>query len=295
LRVGPAQSALVVSTGKNSAWISLDEEPAPRIAQLRRMSGKRSMPVPGDVAQVRLLEDGSAIVDCIEPRAFTLERRTAGGRAKTMAANVDMLVTVTALADPPPRPTTLDQLLAFAELQEVAGLVVFTKPDLAPAADADALANVYRALRYPVIVLNPKRGERIDELREAIRGRRSMLAGNSGVGKSTIFRALGGEAVIGDVSRFGLGRQTTTAARLYRIDGGFLIDSPGVNEFGLGAIDAEELTRGFREMVEPAQRCRFGDCTHVREPGCAVMAAVADGTIAASRFASYVKILAESG
>src|SRR5579862_159559 len=116
--------ALVVSTGKNSAWISLDDEPAPRVAALRRMTGKRFMPVPGDIVEVRLLEDGHAVVDRIEPRGFALERRSADGRAKTMAANVDLLVTVTSLANPPPRLITLDQLLAFSELESIAAAAI---------------------------------------------------------------------------------------------------------------------------------------------------------------------------
>lgn len=120
-----------------------------------------------------------------------------------------------------------------------------------------------------------------------------MLAGNSGVGKSSIFRALGGEAVIGTMSRFGVGRQTTTTARLYRMGDGFLIDSPGVNEFGLGGLAPRELALGFREMAEPTQHCRFTDCNHLQEPGCAVRAAVDDGRIAASRYASYARILTE--
>lgn len=289
----PTQRALVVATGKNSAWVCVDGETATRLAQLRRMTGKRSMPVPGDVVHVQILEDGHAVVDRLEPRTFSLDRRTAGGRSKTMAANVDMLVTVTALADPPPRLTTLDQLLAFAELESVKAVVLLTKPDLAPEAERERLAGLYRSIGYPTIVLNPKRGENVDELRSLIASHRSLLAGNSGVGKSTIFRALGGEAVVGEVSRFGLGRQTTSAARLYRTGDGFLIDSPGVNEFGLGAIEPQELAHAFREMQSPDLHCRFTDCTHLQEPGCAIRQAVDSGAIAASRYASYTKILTE--
>jgi ribosome biogenesis GTPase / thiamine phosphate phosphatase len=287
------QRALVVSTGKNSARISIDGESGLRVAQLRRMTGDRFMPVPGDVVQVRILEDGQAVVDRIEPRAFSLERRSAGGRAKTMAANVDLLVTVTALANPPPRLVTLDQLLAFAEIENIGAAAVFTKPDLGDGAQTRALAGVYQRLEYPTIVVNPKTGENLSALRGLIAGHQAMLAGNSGVGKSTIFRALGGDSSVGDVSRRGLGRQTTTAGRLYRLGKGFLIDSPGINEFGLGTIDAKALTAAFREMREPALGCRFADCTHLQEPDCAVQAAVADGSIAATRYASYRKILLE--
>ncbi len=257
------------------------------------MTGERFMPVPGDVVDVRILEDGQALVERMEPRGFTLERRSAGGRAKTMAANVDLLVTVTALAHPAPRLVTLDQLLAFAEIETIASAVVFTKPDLTDGVEMAALLALYRALEYPTIAVNPKLGQNLEALRELIDGRRALLVGNSGVGKSTIFRALGGDTPIGDVSRFGLGRQTTTAGRLYRTASGFLIDSPGINEFGLGTIDARTLSEAFREMREPALQCRFRDCTHLQEPDCAVQAAVAQGRIAASRYASYRKMLLE--
>ena len=135
-----------------------------------------------------------------------------------------------------------------------------------------------------------KLGEGIDALKELIAGHRALLAGISGVGKSTIFRALGGEAIVGDVSRYGLGRQTTTAARLYRIGDGFLIDSPGVNEFGLGSLEPRELALGFREMVEPQQHCRFTDCRHLREPGCAVRTAAENGAFHARRYESYRRL-----
>jgi ribosome biogenesis GTPase len=251
------------------------------------------MPVPGDVVFVRILEDDKTVVDRIEPRDFTLERRTVEGRSKIMAANIDTLVTVTALADPPPRLVTLDQLLAFAELEDIAAMVVFTKPDLAEESIRNNLVGLYESLGYPTIVVNPKAGQNIDGLREAISGRRALLSGNSGVGKSSIFKALGGDASVGEVSRYGLGRQTTTAARLYRLGDGFLIDSPGVNEFGLGKIEPGELVQAFPEMREPAATCRFTDCTHLREPDCGVQAAVAAGSITESRYASFRKILLE--
>jgi ribosome biogenesis GTPase len=273
--------------------VALDGESETRVAQLRRQTGKRFMPVPGDVVYVRVLEDEKTVVDRIEERSFTLERRTAEGRSKTMAANVDMLVTVMALADPPPRLIILDQLLAFAELESIDAMVVLTKADLAGPHVQSALVELYAGLGYPTLAVNPKSGERVEDLRAALAARHALLCGNSGVGKSSIFRALGGESVVGEVSRHGMGRQTTSASRLYRIENGFLIDSPGVNEFGLGKIAPAELIHGFREMVEPATACRFTDCTHLREPGCGVRGAVEAGAIAQSRYASYGRILLE--
>ncbi|MBV9233532.1 MAG: ribosome small subunit-dependent GTPase A [Candidatus Eremiobacteraeota bacterium] len=289
-----SQRALVVSIGKNVAWIRIDGEQEPRVAQLRRMRGKRSMPVPGDVAHVVVLEDGRTLVERVEPRRSTLERRTVAGRTKTMAANVDLLVIVTALANPSPRLPTLDQLLAFSELEEIGAAVVFTKPDLADPEQARALLALYAALGYAALCVNAKAGKNVDALRALIQGHHAMLVGNSGVGKSTIFRALGGDASVGNVSRHGLGRQTTTAGRLYRFAAGFLIDSPGIAEFGLGNIQPSELAAAFREIRETASGCRFSDCTHLREPGCAVRASVEAGGIAVSRYASYRAILADA-
>jgi len=285
------QRALVVSTGKNAALVVLDDEHVPRVANLRRMTGKRSMPVPGDVAYVRSLEDEKVVIERLEPRVSTLERRSFSGRTKTMAANVDSIVTVTALADPAPRLVTLDQLLAFAQLQGTQALVVLTKPDLGAPSLLAELLGIYEPLGYPTLVINPRLGEGIATLREAIAGRHALLCGNSGVGKSSIFRALGGEGSVGEVSRHGLGRQTTSAARLYRMGDGFLIDSPGVNEFGLGKITPAELAEGFREVAAAATKCRFTDCTHLREPGCGVKAAVEEGRIGASRYQSFRSIL----
>lgn len=288
-----ARRALVVSTGKNAAWVVLDDEHVPRVAQLRRMTGKRSMPVPGDIAYVRVLEDEKTILERLEPRAFALERRTVDGRSKTMAANVDLVVTVTALADPAPRLITLDQLLAFARVQQIEAAVIFTKPDLSNPDERARLVELYERLGYRTIVVNPKAGENVDALRDLIHRHQALLCGISGVGKSSMFKALGGDASVGEVSRYGMGRQTTTAARLYRMSDGFLIDSPGVNEFGLGKVEAAELTQAFVEMVEPATHCRFTDCTHLHEPDCGVRTAVADSRIAASRYESYRKILLE--
>lgn len=290
-RVKQTFPARVVSIGKNAAHVVLDTEEQPRVADLKRAAGKREMLTPGDRVHVRLLEDGRTLVESVEPRTFTLQRRTAEGRAKTMAANVDAIVTVTALAEPPPRLLTLDQLLAFAELENIDALVVLTKPDLAGDATTNRLLSLYRSLGYETLVVNPKAGENVEDLRTAISHRHALLCGVSGVGKSSIFRALGGDAVVGDVSRHGIGRQTTSSSRLYRMPHGFLIDSPGVAEFGLGAVTPQDLIEGFREMRDLPGRCRFTDCSHLHEPDCALQAAVAQGAVSRSRYESYRRIL----
>jgi len=247
--------------------------------------------VVGDLVEGRLLEDGRVLVDRREPRSFALVRRTGGGRDKTMAANIDGIAIVSALADPPFHAAMVDELLAFSEVYQIEASLVLTKPDLAGEFARDAIAGLYRGLGYRTLVLNPKAGLGLDELERGFAGRKTLLIGQSGVGKSSIFRALGGRSVVGDVSKIGRGRQTTSAGRLHRFPEGFLIDSPGVSDFELQDMTPNEVSHGFVEFRPLLGTCRFTDCAHLIEPGCAVRAAVAAGTIVTSRYASYRAIL----
>jgi ribosome biogenesis GTPase len=278
--------ARVVSVGRNAAWVVELGASELLLAQLRKTQA-RTVLAPGDVVHIRALEDERVLVEGIEPRTFALIRTTQGGRSKTMAANVETLAITVALVDPPPSLAMIDGLIAFAVQHEVDAALVLTKADLAGPAPAAALATIYEPLGVPTLVVQPRSGAGIDGLRSFLAGRHALLVGNSGVGKSSIFRALGGVAAIGDLSRFGRGRQTTTSARLFQTADGFLIDSPGIGEFTLDPLPAVELARLFVEMREPATRCRFDDCRHLAEPDCAVREAVASGAIAASRYASY--------
>ena len=278
--------ARVIGVGRNAAWIVADDELEPRLAALRKTETV-TMVVPGDVVDARTIGEGRVVIDAVLPRSFVLVRRTSGGRTKTMAANVDTIAIVAALVDPPLHYALIDGLIAFAEQHGVEPLLLLTKADLAGEEAAAAVASLYRSLTVPTLLLHPKAGRGIDELRATLAGRHALLVGNSGVCKSSIFRALGGIAVIGELSRAGRGRQTTSSARLARLGDGFMIDSPGIGDFGLDPMPPEELTWLFREMREPAQQCRFKNCRHLSEPGCAVRAAVEAGQIAPSRYASY--------
>ncbi len=286
--------ARVIAVGRNAAWIVADDETEPRLASLRKTE-RRIMPVPGDLVEARTIADDRVVVDAVLPRDFALVRRAGDGRTKTMAANVDTVAIVAALVDPPLNTTMIDQLVAFAAQHEIAPLLLLTKADLAGEAAAERVATIYRGVDVPAIVLHPKTGRGIEALREQLAARHALLVGNSGVGKSSIFRALGGIAVVGELSRSGRGRQTTTSARLARLGAGFLIDSPGIGEFGLDPMPAAEVGWLFVEMREPATRCRFADCRHLSEPDCAVRRAVDEGRIVPSRYASYVEIVAAAG
>jgi ribosome biogenesis GTPase len=286
--------ARVIAVGRNAAWAVFGGESEPRLVNFRKKA-RHPMPVPGDLVEAAPQADADhLVVDAVVPRTFALERRTAGGRVKTMAANIDTLAIVAALVDPPIRLALIDRLIAFAVQHQLAPALILTKPDLAGEDAATAVARIYSGIGLPVLILQPKTGRGVDELRGLVAARAAMLIGQSGVGKSSIFRALGGIGTIGDLSRFGRGRQTTTSARLFAMADGFLIDSPGIGEFTLDPMPAIELATLFVEMREPAERCRFSDCRHLSEPGCAVRAAVEAGTIAPSRYESYREILAGS-
>ncbi|MGH7708276.1 MAG: ribosome small subunit-dependent GTPase A [Vulcanimicrobiaceae bacterium] len=282
--------ARVTSVGRNAAWVVFDDEIEPRLAALRKTADRGAL-VPGDLVIARPIDDGRVLVERREPRAFELARTTAGGRRKVMAANVDTLAVVAAFDNPPPHLEMIDELLAFAELHELAGTLILTKPDLVATAVAETLVAIYRGLGYPVLVVNPKSRTGIDAVTAQLDRRHALLIGQSGVGKSSLYGALGGTAKVGALSKIGRGRQTTTAARLHRFPAGFMIDSPGVAEFALRAINPAELADAFVEFRPLVRSCRFSDCVHRSEPDCAIRTAVADGRIAASRYASYCAIL----
>lgn len=284
-----------MSVGRNAAWVVFDDEGPARLASLRRAHGPRTMLVPGDLVEVRALDDEHVVVERREARTSTVERLSAGGRRTVMAANIDLLVVVAALVDPPLRLELIDRLIAFAEHNALEPCLIFTKADLAVPGAAASVAELYAGapLGYRTLIVNPRAGEGLEPFRAAIAGRHALLVGQSGVGKSSLFSRLGGTSVIGEVSRTGRGRQTTSATRLFRLGAGFLIDSPGFGEFLTETLEAAELAACFREFREPASACRFADCRHLAEPGCGVRAAVAAGRIPASRHASYAAILTD--
>jgi ribosome biogenesis GTPase len=281
--------ARVIAVGRNAAWIVFEDEDAPQLATFRKKA-KYPMLVPGDLVDARVTPE-HVVVDALVPRSFALERRTLGGRTKIMAANIDTLAIVAALTDPPLHLAMIDRLVAFGALHDVAVALVLTKADLAGDAAAEAVARIYRPLGVTVLVVQPKTGAGVEELRAFVASRCALLIGQSGVGKSSIFRALGGTGLVGELSRHGRGRQTTTSARLVRQGSGFLIDSPGIGEFTLETLTPAEIAALFVEMAEPGRKCRFNDCRHTGEPDCAVRAAVAAGAITASRYASYREII----
>ncbi len=214
-------------------------------------------------------------------------------RQRVLAANVDRVVAVSSAAEPGFEPGLVDRLLVAAEWSWLTAVVVVNKMDLATA-EPPELA-VYRRLGYPVILASATTGRGIPELRAALKDRASVVAGHSGVGKTSLLNAVepGLGLAVGRLNPVTLrGRQTTSASVWVPLSfGGAVVDTPGIREFGLYNVPPNEVTRLFRDLAAVAARCRFGNCRHATEPGCAVPAALASGEVAPWRFASYRRLL----
>ncbi len=231
----------------------------------------------------------------IEPRRTVLERRVPEGRGvRPIAANVDQVLVVTATRAPDPIPQLIDRLLVLAEVDGIAAAVVLNKVDLDP---GTALAERCRRAGYPVYPTSVKTGEGMDSLKAALAGRASVVAGPSGVGKSSLLNGVqpGLKLRTGEVSRrIRRGTNTTVSSvMLPLLAGGYLVDTPGFSEVGTWGIDPRTLPDCFPDFRPFLGDCRFADCRHRTEPGCRVREAVAGGAVAPDRHESYLALLEE--
>lgn len=241
----------------------------------------------------------SGIVEAVHPRESVLTRPDFYDGVKPIAANIDQVVIVSAIL-PELSLNIIDRYLVACETLEIAPLIVLNKIDLLDEegrAFVDGLMDIYRALHYPVIMVSSHTQQGMETLEHALTDRISIFAGQSGVGKSSLLNALlypdAAKILVNDVSdASGLGQHTTTAARLYHFPhGGHVIDSPGVREFGLWHLEPEQVTQGFIDFRPYLGTCKFRDCRHDNDPGCALRAAVERGEIAEERFDNYHRIL----
>ena len=253
--------------------------------------GKRSEVACGDRVDIQRTSDDQGVIEAILPRTSLLYRSN-DVRQKHIAANVDQIVIVVA-SEPAFSDELVTRALLAAESEEIEPLIVLNKCDLAdklPAA-RDQLA-VFAGLGYRIVELSAR--DHAEDLRPHLQGRISVLVGQSGMGKSTLVNALVPEAQAKtrEISlALDSGKHTTTHATLYHLDAdSHLIDSPGLQEFGLGHLDRQEIEHAFREFRPFLGQCRFRDCRHDREPDCALVAAVEAGQIDARRFALYQRI-----
>ncbi|MEZ3501735.1 small ribosomal subunit biogenesis GTPase RsgA [Pantoea sp. KPR_PJ] len=248
------------------------------------------------------LGGGKGIVEAVHERSSVLTRPDYYDGLKPIAANIDQIIIVSAIL-PELSLNIIDRYLVASETLGIEPLLVLNKTDLLDSearAFVDEQMAIYRHIGYRVLMVSSHAKEGLAELEAALTDRISIFAGQSGVGKSSLLNALLGldaaaetAIVTNDVSDVsGLGQHTTTASRLYHFPhGGDVIDSPGVREFGLWHLEPEQITRGFVEFREFLGSCKFRDCKHGNDPGCAIRAAVEEGLIDASRFDNYHRIL----
>lgn len=301
-----ADEAIVVKNAGSHFLLSRLPEWKPFPAVLRgkvRLAGSTSTnPVAvGDVVRYKEDEDAAIITDVLPRRNYVIRKSTNLSRKNhVIAANLDRAVIAVSLLFPEIKLPFLDRILVTCEVYGIKPVIVLNKIDLYGDLYKEEVENfirIYEGAGYLVIQTSCKTGEGIDELRDLCSEGVSLFSGESGVGKSSLIKALDPslDPKIGKISAAHLqGKHTTSLYEMYPLtDGGFIIDSPGLRGFGLVDLEKEEIALYFPEMLAAAKDCRFTPCTHTHEPGCAVKAAVDRGDISAERYNSYLGMLEE--
>ena len=256
----------------------------------------------GDYVKISMREDNTAYISDILPRRNYIVRKASNlsKQSHILAANVDVCLLVVTVNYPATSTTFIDRFLASAEAYRVPVVLVFNKADLYnedELASMESLIALYESIGYRCLRTVATDGQGIEELKEIVKGRVSLLAGNSGVGKSSLVNAVSPEtaARIGEISKIhNKGMHTTTYSEMFELmPGSYLVDTPGVKGSGTYDMEVEEIADYFIEIFECSKGCRFGNCTHIHEPGCAVVEAVERGDIALSRYSSYLSMIEE--
>ncbi len=251
----------------------------------------------GDRVTITPHEDRSGVIDLVHERKSAFSRVRTGIKRdfrQILLANPDQIVAVFACAQPEPHLRMLDRFLVIAEKQTMEALIVANKIDLVSKVQAEGIFRPYVELGYPVLYTSAHTGEGVDLLRSRLRGKLSALAGPSGVGKSSLLNAIQPDlglhvrAVSEATSK---GRHTTQVRELFPLDvGGYVVDTPGIRSLALWDTEPEELDAYFIEMRDRVSECKFSDCTHTHEPGCAIREAVEKGEISLARYHSYLRL-----
>lgn len=273
-----------------------------RIRGRLRLKGIRSTNpvVVGDRVVVEPDGDSSVITGILPRRNYIIRRASnLSKESHIIAANIDHALLIVTLSSPTTPREFVDRFLITCEAYKVPVTIILGKADIIDKEakeEAEEFTAIYNDAGYRVIRLSSVTGKGIEEIRSMLRNHTTLVAGNSGVGKSTLIGEIDPtiDIRIGEISdSHQQGKHTTTFSTMYPLDGGYIIDTPGIKGFGLIDIDDKELCRYFPEMMRLSPECRFYNCTHTHEPGCAVQEAVKEGRVAWSRYESYLKILDE--
>lgn len=292
-------------TSATGSWYEVRTESGVLRCRIRgrlRLKGVRSTNpvVVGDRVVVEPDGESSVIVEIVPRRNYVIRRASnLSKESHIIAANIDHALLLVTLHAPTTPREFVDRFLVTCEAYKVPVTIVLGKADMLDGemlAEAEEFEAIYGDAGYEVMRLSSLRGEGVEQIRRMLHGHTTLVAGNSGVGKSTLIGTIDPTIEIrtGEISEsHHKGKHTTTFSTMYPIEEGYIIDTPGIKGFGLIDIDERELCRYFPEMMRLAPDCRFYNCTHTHEPGCAVREAVEEGRVAWSRYESYLKILDE--
>lgn len=267
-----------------------------------RLKGIRSTnPVAvGDRVEIIRNQEGTAFISSIEDRRNYIVRKSQNlsKQSHIIAANVDQAFLVVTIDHPQTSTTFIDRFLASAEAYSVPVTLVFNKTDLLEGEELEyqkMMINLYETVGYDCMAISAENGDGVEALVEKLHGKTTLLSGNSGVGKSTLINRIvpGANLRTSEISdSHNTGMHTTTFSEMIELDGGgYIIDTPGIKGFGSFDMEPEEITSYFKDIFNFSKNCRFNNCTHTHEPGCAVLKAVEDHYIAQSRYQSYLSML----
>lgn len=304
LSVSKALKGLVIKNTGSWYLVKTDEgtEVECKVKGNFRLKGIRSTnPVAvGDRVQIVQNKEGTAFITEIEDRKNYIIRRASNlsKQSHIIASNLDQCMLIVTVNYPETSTIFIDRFLATAEAYRVPVKIIFNKVDAYNDDELrylDGLINLYTTIGYPCFKVSAKNGMGIDALKEELKGRITLFSGNSGVGKSTLINAILPDAAArtGEISTVhNKGMHTTTFSEMYPVDGnGYIIDTPGIKGFGTFDMETEEIGHYFPEIFRTSADCRYGNCTHRHEPGCAVRRAVEEHYISESRYQSYLNML----